>query len=194
MELHQSKGLAATSFTDVAERANVGRVTVYRHFPDETALVGACSGQYFSRYPPPDIEAWMQIKDAGKRLVHALQTIYRYHRQTEPMMSRVLPEARNLEIMEPYHAHWRRAVEILAEPLNPSPKERPALEAGLALALDFETWRLLVHDHHLSEDAAINLVTKLVPCFWPTRKKCPEAVRQRHQAKDREVPKALRNG
>ena len=36
---------AATTVTDIAERAGVGRVTVYRHLPDETALAGACSGR-----------------------------------------------------------------------------------------------------------------------------------------------------
>lgn len=163
IELHQSKGLSATSFADIAARAKVGRVTVYRHFPDETALVSACSGQYFSRHPPPDIEAWTRIKDANKRLLHALEQTYRYHQQTEPMMSSVLPEARDLAIMKPYHAHWRRAAEVLAEPFAPSPEERPALEAGLALALDFHTWHMLVQCHRLSVDAAINLATRLVP-------------------------------
>jgi AcrR family transcriptional regulator len=61
--LHQDKGLAATTMADVAERAGVGRVTVYRHFPDEAALVGACSGQYFERHPLPDPELWLEIAD-----------------------------------------------------------------------------------------------------------------------------------
>src|SRR5213596_2204294 len=41
VELHQTIGPAATTFSDIAERARVGRVTVYRHFPDELALAGA---------------------------------------------------------------------------------------------------------------------------------------------------------
>jgi AcrR family transcriptional regulator len=162
IELHRSKGLAATTFADIAERANVGRVTVYRHFPDEAALVQACSGQYFSRYPLPDIEVWKQIGDAGERLRDGLQATYRYHRQTEPMMSSILPDAWELEIMEPYRAHWRRAVEILAEPYDPSPERRPVLFAALALALDFRTWHLLVHTHRLSQDSAVELVARLV--------------------------------
>ena len=35
IELHQTVGPAATTVTDIAQRAGVGRVTVYRHFPDE---------------------------------------------------------------------------------------------------------------------------------------------------------------
>jgi AcrR family transcriptional regulator len=162
IELHQSKGLAATSFADIAKRANVGKVTVYRHFPDELALVGACSGQYFDHNPLPEIESWWQTGDAGERLRYGLLQVYRFHRQTEPMLGRVLAEARDLAIMEPYHAHWNRAADILAEPFMPSDEDRPILQAALALALAFETWQLLVNKNRLSDDQAVELVTRLI--------------------------------
>ena len=56
IELHQTIGPAATTVSDIAERAQVGRVTVYRHFPDEPTLARACSGLYFERHPFPDPE------------------------------------------------------------------------------------------------------------------------------------------
>jgi AcrR family transcriptional regulator len=43
------RALAATTVTDIAEPAGVGRVTVSRHLPDETALAWACSGRYLER-------------------------------------------------------------------------------------------------------------------------------------------------
>ncbi|MBA3358820.1 MAG: helix-turn-helix transcriptional regulator [Thermoleophilaceae bacterium] len=52
IELHQTIGPAATTFTDIAARAGVGRVTVYRHFADEDELAGACSGLYFQPIQP----------------------------------------------------------------------------------------------------------------------------------------------
>ncbi len=48
MQLHDEKGVAATSFLDVAKRAGTGAATVYRHFPDIGALVSAC-GAHGSR-------------------------------------------------------------------------------------------------------------------------------------------------
>lgn len=161
IDLHQSKGLAATTVGDIAERAKVGKVTVYRHFPDEAALVGACSGKYFQRHPLPAIEDWRHIEDASERLRHGLHDTYRYHRETEPMMVRVLAEARELPIMAPYHAHWRRAVEILAEPWSASTRDKALLSAALALALTFETWHLLARTQHLSDNEAIELVMRL---------------------------------
>lgn len=162
IELHQERGIAATTMSDIAERADVGRVTVYRHFADEAALVGACSAQYFERHPPPDPEAWRSTEDASARLRLGLAAVYAFFRETEPMLQRVYAEARDLPIMEPYHANWRYMAEVLAEPWGLSGRDGEILEAALALALDYETWRLLVRQRGLSDDEAIDLLAALV--------------------------------
>ena len=41
--LHTERGIAATSWDDIAARAGVGVGTVYRHFPTLDELVPACS-------------------------------------------------------------------------------------------------------------------------------------------------------
>lgn len=162
IELHQSKGIAGTTVGEIAERAKVGKVTVYRHFPDETALVSACSGKYFQQHPMPDVEAWLRNGSPSARLRQGLSETYRFHRETEAMMAQVLAEARDLPIMEPYHAHWRRAVEILAEPWATSGGGNTLLKAALALALSFDTWRLLVRTQRLTDDDATGLMMRLV--------------------------------
>ena len=58
IELHQTIGPTATTISEIADRAGVGRVTVYRHFPDELTLARACSGKYLQQHPPPDPERW----------------------------------------------------------------------------------------------------------------------------------------
>ena len=80
IELHQTIGPAATTVSEIAERADVGRVTVYRHFPDETSLSRACSGLYFERHPVPEPERWRQIADPEQRLRTGLHETYAYHR------------------------------------------------------------------------------------------------------------------
>jgi len=162
IELHQAKGIAATSINDVAERAKVAKVTVYRHFPNQEDLVNACSGQYFQRHPFPDPESWRQIKDPLKRFRKGLRETYAYHRATESMIARVLPEARDLPLMEPYSAHWQNAVEILAKPFQGSAQSDELLKAALALAVSFDTWRFLTRSNHLSDDMVIELMMRLV--------------------------------
>jgi AcrR family transcriptional regulator len=161
IELHQAKGLVATSMSDIAARAKVGRVTVYRHFPDEEALVGACSGQYFERHPLPDPEPWKAIKSPIERLQRGLRETYAFHRETDAMMSRVYAEARDLPVMAPYHAHWRQTTDMLVAAWSSKRRSRPLLRAAIALALGYETWRTLIHDHALTDDQAIELMLRL---------------------------------
>jgi AcrR family transcriptional regulator len=162
VRLHQSKGIAATTVLDIAKLAKVGRVTVYRHFPDEAALVGACSSHYFERHPLPDPEPWRSIQDPYERFRHGLRETYAYHSATESMISRVLPEVRDDPVVAPYYAHWQRAGDVLAAAWPATGHHRKLLFAALMLALDFDTWRNLVHVQGLTEDEAIELMLRLM--------------------------------
>ena len=53
LALHLEKGVAATSHSDIAERAGVGPATVYRHFPTLGALVNACAERVREIVQPP---------------------------------------------------------------------------------------------------------------------------------------------
>jgi AcrR family transcriptional regulator len=161
MELHQTKGLVATSISDIADRANVGRVTVYRHFPDEESLVGACSGQYFEHHPFPNPATWSSIQDPVARLRRGLHDTYAYHRETEPMMSRVIADARDLPIMAPYHAHWRHAADVIVASWPVTGRRKVLLRAAVGLALSFDTWRMLIRDQGLTDDQAVELMMRL---------------------------------
>ncbi|MBT4588343.1 MAG: TetR/AcrR family transcriptional regulator [Rhodospirillaceae bacterium] len=164
--LHQSKGLAATSVDDIAKRAKVGKVTVYRHFPDEMELVSACSGHYFELHPLPDYKLWEKIDGAAKRLCQGLRDTYRFHQETAPMMAQVLAEAKDLPIMAPYHQHFQNAAQVLAAPWRRSAAEKKLLKAAIAHALAFTTWHSLVGEQRLSETKAIELMMRLT-CTKP---------------------------
>lgn len=161
IQLHQTIGPAATTFSEVAERARVGRVTVYRHFPDEPTLSRACSGHYFEQHPLPQPDSWQAIPDPRERLQKGLRETYAYHRSTEAMMTHVLADARDHPVMAPYHAHWRRAADILAAPWRARGGRRTLLIAGITLALSFDTWRMLVREQELTDDQALELVLRL---------------------------------
>ena len=161
IELHQTIGPTATTISAIAESAGVGRVTVYRHFPDELALARACSGQYLEQNPPPDPERWRTIADAEERLRTALEETYAYHRATQRMFSHVLADARDHPVMVPYHEHWRRAVDVLLEPRPARGRQRTRLRAALALALSFDTWRTLSQEHGLTDSQAADLMLSL---------------------------------
>jgi len=162
IELHQAKGPAATSMRDVAERAGVGTVTVYRHFADDMELLGACSGTYFQRHPFPDLEVWQRVPDPRERFRLGLGQAYAFHRETEPMIARVLDEVRDLPITEPYHAYWRSAADVLLGAFPEPGRRDRKLKAGIALALRFETWLLLARQQDLSDQQAVELMERLI--------------------------------
>ncbi|MBC8241906.1 MAG: TetR/AcrR family transcriptional regulator [Alphaproteobacteria bacterium] len=166
IDLHQAKGLAATSINDIAEQAKVGRVTVYRHFPDAAALVGACSGQYFQIHPLPDLEPWRSVQDPTARLRRGLRETYAYHRATEAMMIRIHAEAWSHPVMTPYHTHWQRAADVIAAAWPATGRRGALLNAAFTLALGFESWRTLVRVRGLNDDQAIKLMLRLT-CDCP---------------------------
>ena len=51
-ELHSERGLVATSWDNIAERAGVSTATVYRHFPSLAELVPACAQTVFDLIQP----------------------------------------------------------------------------------------------------------------------------------------------
>ncbi len=165
IELHQTIGPTATTISEIAERAGVGRVTVYRHFPDELTLARACSGHYLEQNPPPDPERWRAIADPEQRLRTALRETYAYHRGTRAMFSHVLADARDHPVMAPYHQHWRRAADVLLEPWPARGQKRTSLRAAIALALSFDTWRTLSQENRLTDSQAAELMLRLAdPC------------------------------
>ncbi len=163
IELHRTIGPSATTVSEIAKRAGVGRVTVYRHFPDEPTLSRACSGKYMTLHPLPDPGSWEQIAAPDERLVAALRETYAYHRANEPMFGHVLADARDHPVLAPYHEHWRQAAGALAAPFARRGKERRLLEAGIALALSFDTWRSLSGEGLSDRDAA-ELMLRLATC------------------------------
>jgi AcrR family transcriptional regulator len=171
IELHQSLGPAHTTVTEVAQRAGVGRLTIYRHFPDEASLLTACSTHYLTLNPPPDPTAWKRIPEPRDRLRTALTDSYAYHRRTEPMLGNALRDVGDHPIMDPYHDHWRRAAEVLSTGWGARGRRHRLLRAAIAHALAFQTWRSLVRDQRLDDDDAVELMLRLTCNDRPDRAK-----------------------
>ena len=165
IELHQTIGPAASTMSDIARRAGVGRVTVYRHFPDELALARSCSGLYFQRHPLPNPKKWQTIPDPADRMRAGLRDAYTFFSTTEAMLGHVLADARDHPVMKPYHALWNHATGVLLSPWPARGNRRKLLRAVIALALTFETWRTLVREEHLTHDQAIEIALQSALVF-----------------------------
>lgn len=167
--LHEERGVIRTTISDVAARAGVERATVYRHFPDERALITACTGHYFAQHPVPDPEPWLEMADPLARLRVGLTEIYAYHRRTERMTSRTLPEVPELpvvqEVTAPITAHWKRVQEVLAAGWTTRDDDVPPIAAAVGHAMAFSTWHSLMREQGLDEAKAVAMMVTLVRCL-----------------------------
>lgn len=164
--LHTSVGPAATSISAIARKAGVQRLTVYRHFPDERALLDACSTHYRAANPLPDPERWKAVRDPEDRLRLALADILAYHERTGPQRMVIMRDAavkpELLEFAAPDLDRWRRVREALAVGWGQRGRSRAMLEAALVLATSVQTWRCLVREGGLSHPEAIELLVASV--------------------------------
>lgn len=167
--LHQTVGPKLTTISEIAQRAGVGRVTVYRHFPDEASLARACSGHYLATHPLPDLERWRAIADPRERLVIGIRESVTWFDTNHRMIGTVLADARDHPVMRPYHDHWAQAVDALAAPWAARGRGRAQLRASLALALAFDTYRTLVREQGLTIGEATALLGHLVEAVLPAQ-------------------------
>jgi len=166
VDLHGSVGPARTTMSAVAERAGVQRHTVYRHFPTEAELFGACSAHYLATNPWPEPEPWRVISDPRQRLAQALDELYAYYERTEPMFSNVLRDAELVDALRPtlvpLQDYLAEAAEILAAGWPTRGRRRRVLAAAVDHAIDFQTWRSLTANNRITRTEAVELVTALI--------------------------------
>ena len=77
-QLHAERGLVATSWDDIADRAGVSKATVYRHFASLAELVPACAQTVFDLIQPltPEQAAstFASMERAADRFEHVVRS------------------------------------------------------------------------------------------------------------------------
>jgi len=160
MRLHGSVGPARTTISAVAGEAGVQRATVYRHFPTEEELFGACSAHWASLHPPPDASSWAVIADPDERLRTGLADLYAWYGSDEQMFVNTRRDATLAPAMAPTVERVRAGIAAMVDTLMKGRPERgrrrrPVLGA-IRHAAAFGTWYSLTREGELSDDEAID--------------------------------------
>jgi AcrR family transcriptional regulator len=163
--LHEELGPRRTTVSAIADRAGVERLTVYRHFPDERAILAACSSCWVERNPPPDPAGWSGTADPVERTGKAMLLLYRYYSRTQGMLGKVLHDAEDMPAVARASAGMEAYVRGVADDLFAAWKMpaagRSALRALLRHAVRFSTWASL-DSEGLSDPAKARLVVTCV--------------------------------
>ena len=165
VELHEEIGPATTTVTAIAERAGVQRLTVYRHFPDDRAMLGACSSHWNEEHPLPDPASWTGIADPRSRLETALRGLYDYFRNGAPMLASILRDEAEVpelaEVMAPLWDYMREVAGGLSAGWGVNGDAQRLVRSAVGHALGFYTWRSL-SEEGLSNGEAVELMVGLV--------------------------------
>ncbi len=165
--LHEEVGPAATAISEIARRAGVQRLTVYKHFPDETTLLAACSAHWGATHPPPEIEAWGSIEDPYDRVRTALRELYSYYEKNQGMLGHVTRDAQAMpavqkELEDGLGRYLSQTAELMAAGWNLRGKRAERLAAQLDLVLRFEGWKELDRRTNGGSRKAADLAAELV--------------------------------
>ena len=159
VELHGEVGPAQTTISEIARRAGVGRLTVYRHFADEEELYRACAQRWVAERPGPDPERWRAIADPSERLDLALRELYGYYRAAAPLLCKVVRDAELVPALrtvldESLARYVEQMRAVLLEGWSVRGRRRARVRAALGLALAIATWQALTREGLDDEDAA----------------------------------------
>jgi AcrR family transcriptional regulator len=163
--LHEDVGFGATTIAAIAARAGVQRLTVYRHFPDDSVLIEGCATRWRGLHPPP-VDRWSAIADPRQRVHIALDTLYGYYATAGPTLAQLNRERERIPLvkgwLEPHDRLLAGLGERLAEGWGLSGRPRTWLDALVAHVLSVDTWQSLVRNIGLAPADAARLMARSV--------------------------------
>jgi AcrR family transcriptional regulator len=140
--LHAEQGVMATSYAQIAARADVAVPTVYKHLPTQGMLLSACMGHIAALAPQLGPEIFDGVGPVEARVACLVTAVFANYRFCAPWMRFGVHEAALVpalgEIMASRRLRLRQLI-ILAL----APKPPPSLVALFETLLDFTAWQRL---------------------------------------------------
>lgn len=162
VDLHGSLGPAGTTISAIAQSAGVTRATVYQHFPDQDSLFAACTAHWAAKQHMPDLATWERIPDPARRTRTALNDLYRFYAEAEPMLTLTTRDHEALPafVRERNQQTAETQIELVLSAWPPRQRTRKR-RALIAHAIAFATWRSLCIDQALPSRDAVAAMTRL---------------------------------
>lgn len=164
MALHAEKGILGTSWKDIAERADVSVMTVYKHFPSLDELVPACGALVDERTNPPsphDLPALFQDSNLPEqRLARLIAHFFAYYERAGEYLE-VDARERQLPAIRDWEAQMCATREqLVREALRAKDPTETTVRAVSAI-LGFHTYKAF-NEHHLSREEAEETVRSML--------------------------------
>lgn len=162
---YRSTSVGPANLSAVAKAAAVQRLTLYRHFPNDDALLGAVLDRWRLRHAWPQ-DKWSTVADPRQRLRVALDSLYQYYAEAEPVLA-VLAAARDRNALV---ANWMEAFDRrlaatrdgLIAGWGVTGRPQQWLSALIGHSIAPTTWRSLVGQGGLVSSDAARLMARSV--------------------------------
>ena len=167
MTLHTENGIVATSWEDIARKADVAVATVYRYFPTINELVEGCGALVMETARPPTPEGapalFEDTPHVAERIVRLVREFCALYERAEKPFVAVLRDFDKVPGLRHFVDGHRATLDAyVAEALRPIRPDAHALRVAAAL-LDFPTWKSL-RDRGLGAAEVEDVLVKLLSC------------------------------
>jgi AcrR family transcriptional regulator len=160
-QMHNEKGILATTMQDIAARADVALGTVYRHFPSLDELVPACGALNLQLNPLPTSALFAGAASAAERLGLLVQALFANYERGERQYTVGYSERDNIPVLRRFMDEGATYVATLVrQAIEPAQPSEEAMRLAVALS-DFRSWQALTQSGFTSE-AAANQVVELI--------------------------------
>ena len=140
-ELHNEKGVVATSIQDIAARADVAPHTVYRYFPTIDELVGACGQHVMAILDPPGPGIFVGIDDRAARIRMLVTQMFAMYERGARQIEVARCQQHEIDALagavNAWGQHQESLVREVLRPFRVSAAQRQAISA----LTDFYVWK-----------------------------------------------------
>jgi len=167
MALHLERGVLATSFEDIARKADVALATVYRHFPTLHDLVDGCGARVMEVIRPPVAEGASLLFDDATSLTERVRRLVAefvaYYGRAEKAFVVTLRDADQVPGLKHFMDFQRATLDTFVREALRTVDVDPRTLRVVAALLDFGTWKAL-SERGLNPEEVENVLVKLVSC------------------------------
>jgi AcrR family transcriptional regulator len=147
MDLHTSQGILATSWEEIARRADVAPATVYRHFPTLDELLPACGELSMRQLALPSdeelAERFLGTRSRRERLRRLVDELFGLYERGGDVLRAVRRERALLSPLQEAHEEIEERLDALTaaalEPLELGEREIAVFRA----LTDYDAWAAL---------------------------------------------------
>ena len=166
-QLHNEKGVIATSMQDIADRADVSLHTVYSHFPTIDALVGGCAHKVITLLSPPGPNIFRGLDAREARLGKLTRELFAMYERGALQIETARCEASEVAALAGFVAADAANRETLVrECLRPF-KVRPQVVPTACALTDYYVWKAFnqqdISTHRAAEIVSAALVAHISP-------------------------------